>query len=121
MGVGVATTGLERGGDRMQASEGPSLLATMRRFELGHEQGSEQVMRSCFHDEAVMETVASGARPLGPDATAAVLATAMRRDPFYVLGRWELEPIAEDVVLSVVPVRQRSETGGISHWTVYSL
>lgn len=121
MTVVARTRPEEAVGQSAGGAQKPSLLATMRRFQLAHEAGSEQALRSCLHDEALVETVASGGRVLGPDATAAVLATALRRDPFYVLGDWDIEAVGEEVVLTTVPVRQRSANGGISHWTVYRL
>jgi hypothetical protein len=96
----------------------PLLMTTLLRFESAHQRGSVSEMRACFHDEALIESVASGGRPLGPDETAAALRAAIE-DSLYVISDWNYEEIRPGVVLSWTAARHRSASGGIAHETVY--
>src|SRR5579862_1439425 len=42
-----------------------ALMETLRRFERAHSRQSIEDMRACFHDEALIESVASYGQPLG--------------------------------------------------------
>lgn len=75
-------------------------MATLVRFESAHDRVSASEMRACFHDEALIESVASEGRPLGPDATVTALEAALT-DHIYYIGDWRYEEIAPEVILSI--------------------
>ena len=56
-------------------------------------------MRACFHDEALIESVASNGEALPPDEQAAALASALD-DGVYSIRDWRYEELAPNVVLS---------------------
>src|SRR5262249_31142109 len=62
--------------------------------------------RRCFHDDAVIESVASSSRPLGADETAIALGEGVR-DGVYMGHGWQYEELEPDVVLSIT----RASTG----------
>jgi hypothetical protein len=97
-----------------------TLMTTLRRFEAAHERGSVEEMRGCFHDDAVIESVASSSRPLGPDETAFALAEALR-DGVYMVYGWKYEELAPDVVLSITRARHRAGDRAVRDETVYRL
>jgi hypothetical protein len=84
----------------------PSLIETLRRFEAAHSRQSIDGMRACFHDEALIESVASFGQPLGADETAEALRAAFT-DGVYAIGDWEYEQLAPDTVLSSTGARHR--------------
>ena len=94
------------------ASETPSLLGTVIRFEAAHRHHSVEGMRACFHDEALIESVASFGQPLGADGTAEALRAAYN-DGVYAIGDWEYEQIAPDTVLSSTGARHRRLGSGM--------
>jgi hypothetical protein len=95
-------------------------MAKLRNFGAAHARGSVEGMRACFHDEAVIESVASGARPLGPDETAEALAAALD-DGVYLIYGWQYEELTPDVVLSTTRARHRTDDRGVRDTTVYRL
>jgi hypothetical protein len=97
-----------------------AFMTTLRNFEAAHARGSAEAMRACFHDEAVIESVASGGRPLGPDETVRSLAAALH-DGVYLIYGWQYEELAPDVVLSTTRARHRTDDRGIRDTTVYRL
>jgi len=102
------------------AAEQPSLMTTLRRFESAHGRGAVEQMRACFHDEAVIESVASDTRPLGPDETVKALAAALRDGVYRIYG-WQYEELAPEVVLSTTRARHRTSDRAIRDETVYRL
>lgn len=98
----------------------PTLMSTLKRFESAHGRGSVEEMRACFHDEALIESVASAGHQLGPDETAEALQAALQ-DGLYLIADWRYEEISPGVVLSWTAARHRSARGGVSHETVYRL
>jgi hypothetical protein len=100
----------------------PSLIETVQQFESAARGGRIGLLRLCLHDKAMVETVASRGTPLGPDATADAVRTALDRDPFYHGDHsWEYEEVAPNVVLAASPVRKRSPHGDIDHYTAWRL
>jgi hypothetical protein len=95
-------------------------METLRAFEAAHTRGSVEGMRSCFHDDAVIESVASDSRPLGPDETALALREALG-DGVYMVYGWRYEELAPDVVLSITRARHRTEDRAVRDQTVYRL
>ena len=89
------------------AKDPASLMATLRRFEAAHTRRSLEEMRACFHADAVIESVASSSRALGPDETALALGEALR-DGVYMVYGWQYEELAPDVVLSITRARHRA-------------
>jgi hypothetical protein len=95
-------------------------METMRRFEQAHQRRSVDGMRQCFHDDALIESVASDGSALGPDETVEALRDAMT-DGMYLIAGWEYEPLAPELVLSSTTTRHRTTEGGHSHETVWRL
>jgi hypothetical protein len=95
-------------------------LETLRRFEAAHTRGSLDQMRRCFHDEAVIESVASHSQRLGPDETVSALGEALR-DGVYMIYGWQYEELAPDVVLSTTRARHRAGDRAVRDETVYRL
>jgi hypothetical protein len=75
------------------------LLETLLRFERAHRRRSVEHMRACFHDEALIESVASNGEALPPDEQAAALASALD-DGVYSIRDWRYEELEPNVVLS---------------------
>jgi hypothetical protein len=98
----------------------PGLMETVKRFEAAHAQRSIEGMRACFHDDALIESVASYGKPLGADETAEALRAAFN-DGVYAIGDWAYEEIAPDTVLSWTGARHRRLGSGMSDETVYRL
>jgi hypothetical protein len=97
-----------------------TLMETLRRFEAAHARGSLEQMRSCFHDDAVIESVASSSRALGPDETAVALGEALR-DGVYMVYGWQYEELAPDVVLSTTRARHRAGDRAVRDEAVYRM
>jgi len=95
-------------------------METLRRFESAHDRGSIEEMRACFHDDAVIESVASDSRRLGPDETAFALGEALR-DGVYMIYGWKYEELAPEVVLSITRARHRADDRAVRDETVYRL
>jgi hypothetical protein len=102
------------------ATAAPALMATLRRYEAAHERRALEDMRACFHDEALIESVASDACPLGPDESIDALGKALR-DGVYMIYGWQYEELAPDVVLSITRARHRTNDRAIRDETVYRL
>ncbi len=99
----------------------PSLMETLRRFEQAHSRQSIEGMRACFHDEAIIESVASYAQTLGADETAEALRAAFT-DGVYAIGDWEYEQVTADTVLSSTGARhRRRRQAGLTDETVCRL
>jgi len=64
-------------------------------------------MRLCFHDDALIESVAAG-KVLGPDDTVEAIRAAFR-EGVYSMNEWEIEPLGTDVVLAWAGVRHRPD------------
>ena len=92
--------------------ETPRLLETLKRFESAHSRHSIEGMRACFHDGALIESVASSGQPLGADETAEALRDAFT-DGVYAIGGWEYEEITPDTVLSWTGARHRRPDSGM--------
>jgi hypothetical protein len=98
----------------------PVLLDTLRRFESALERGSVEEVRTCFHDDAVIESVASDSHPLGPDATARAVAEALA-DGVYMIYGWQYEELGPEIILSVSRARYRDGGRAVRDETVYRL
>jgi hypothetical protein len=96
------------------------LMETMKRFEAAHERGLVDATRACFHDGAIIESVASEGAPLTADATAEALREALS-DGVYAIGDWSYEEIDPEVVLSWTTTRHRANGRGVQHETIYRL
>lgn len=90
--------------DAIPALPEPRLLEALLRFEQAHRRRSVKGMRSCFHDEALVESVASNGESLGPDETVEVLARAFD-DGVYSIRDWRYEEVGPQVVLSWTSAR----------------
>ena len=95
-------------------------MDVLRRFESAHTRASVREMRACFHDDAIIESVASGGLPLGADETAEALARALR-DHVYSIGDWRYEEITPEVILSTTGARHLRHGSTMSDETVYRL
>jgi ketosteroid isomerase-like protein len=113
-------SGAEESAPAATAEASPTLMDTLRRFEAAHMRGSLEEMRACFHDDAVIESVASGSRALGPDETAFALGEALR-DGVYMVYGWQYEELSPDVVLSITRARHRASGRAVRDETVYRL
>jgi hypothetical protein len=99
----------------------PGLMETLKRFEEAHRHQSIEGMRACFHDDALIESVASFGQPLGADETAEALRVAFG-DGVYEIGDWEYEEVRPDTVLSWTGARHRRRIGlGMTDEIVYRL
>ena len=98
----------------------PDLLASLRLFEEAHTKRTVEGLRAAFHDDASVETFASGGRPLGPDQTVEAIRAALE-DEFFELGDWRHEPLAPTVALVVTTIRYHVTASHIRHTTVYRL
>jgi hypothetical protein len=83
----------------------PRLLEAVLRFEQAHRRQSVADMRGCFHDEALIESVASNGRALGPDETAEALRLAFG-DGVYSIRDWRYEEVTPQIVLSWTDARR---------------
>jgi hypothetical protein len=98
----------------------PELMATLRRFERAHRLRSASLMRSCFRDDALVESVASNGCILGPDETVQAIDEALR-DGAYVIDDWRYQTVAAATVLSTTRARHRLPTGAMRDETVHRL
>lgn len=110
-----ATADPEQGGAAQ-----PELMATLRRFERAHRLRSASLMRSCFRDDALVESVASNGAILGPDETVEAIDRALR-DGVYVIDDWRYQTVAPATVLSTTRARHRLPTGAMRDETVHRL
>jgi hypothetical protein len=95
----------------LPALEQPRLLETLLRFEQAHRRRSVPAMRACFHDEAMIESIASNGRALPPDEQADALESAFT-DGVYSIRDWRYEEVGPQVVLSWTGARHLlGETG----------
>src|SRR3954471_13166864 len=78
---------------------GGTLYETVLAFEAAHRRRSPDGMRACFHEDALIESIASEGEPLDADATAEALRVALA-DGVYEIGDWHYEEMAPDVILS---------------------
>ena len=99
----------------------PLLLDALQRCERAFKSGRVDEIRAWVAVDALVETVASRGRAIGPDETVYALRTVRRRDPYYLVGTCQYEVITPATVLTAMPVRERSDAGGIRHHTVYRL
>jgi hypothetical protein len=92
--------------------EEPRLMDAVLRFEQGHRRRSVTEMRACFHDEAMIESVASNCRALPPDEQAEALAGALA-DGVYSIRDWRYEEVAPQIVLSWTGARHLLTEAGM--------
>ena len=90
-----------------------SLLGTLQLWDGAKDELRPEEMRACLHDGAIVETVASQWRPVGADEAVEAIRTALRRDPFYLEGAWLYDELEPGVVLTEMPVRERSSSRGV--------
>ena len=95
-----------------------TLRATLARYEQAHVEHNGELLRSCFHDDAVIESVASDGMPLGPDATAELIRKALV-DGVYSIRKWHYEVHTPEIVLVTVGARHSFQPGGIADETVF--
>jgi hypothetical protein len=91
---------------------GPRLMEALLRFEQAHRRRSVAEMRACFHDEAMIESVASNGRALPPDEQAEALATALD-DGVYSIRDWRYEEVGPQIVLSWTGARHLVTEAGM--------
>jgi len=120
VGVGKGQSAVSRTASSGTGNGARALADTLRRFELALERGSLPEIRACFHEDAVIESVASDSYPLGPDATARAVAAALE-DGVYMIYGWQHEELEPEVVLSISRARHRAGGGAIRDETVYRL
>jgi hypothetical protein len=101
----TATGDVELIGAPVDINAEPPLMEAMLRFEQAHRRRSLQEMRACFHDEALIESVASNGQALGPDETAEALGRAMN-DGVYSIRDWRYEELEPQVALSWTGARR---------------
>jgi hypothetical protein len=106
--------------DEIPASAEPRLLDALIRFEQAHRRQSVDDMRSCFHDEALVESVASNGRPVGRDETVEALAHAFA-DGVYSIRDWRYDELAPQIVLSWTSARHLIDGAGMRDETVCRL
>jgi len=95
-----------------------TLLETLARYERAHVEHNGELLRSCFHDDAVIESVASDGEPLGADATAELIRQALV-DGVYSIREWQCEVHTPEIVLVTVCARHSFQPGGIADETVF--
>lgn len=105
-------------GERLEA--GTELMLTLGRFERAHRLRSATLMRTCFCDDALVESVASNGITLGPDETVEAIDEALR-DGVYVIDDWRYEALARETVLSTTRARHRLPSGAMRDETVHRL
>ena len=86
-------------------------MEAVLRFEQAHRRRSVHEMRACFHEEAMIESVASNGRALPADEQADALASALD-DGVYSIRDWRYEEVAPQIVLSWTGARHSSRTRG---------
>ena len=87
-------------------------MDALLRFEHGHRRRSVTEMRACFHDEAMIESVASNGRALPPDEQIEALADAFD-DGVYSIRDWRYEELAPEIVLSWTGARHLLTDAGM--------
>ena len=95
-----------------------TLRETLARYEQAHVEHNGELLRSCFHDDALIESVASDGKPLGPDATAELIRAALV-DGVYSIRKWQYEVHTPEIVLVTVGARHSFQPGGIADETVF--
>ncbi|HEY4348374.1 MAG TPA: hypothetical protein VGM80_12360 [Gaiellaceae bacterium] len=95
-------------------------METLKRFESAHRRVSVAAMRACFHDDALIESVASDGRPLDADRTVEALREALA-DGVYAIGDWQYEELEPTVVLSSTGARHRLADARIRDEMVFRL
>jgi hypothetical protein len=93
---------------------------TLERFERAHTEERVGDLRACFHDEAVIESIASGGLALGPDETAEAIQRALS-DGIYSIRGWQYEELEAELVLCGTAARHRMPNGGVIDHTVVRL
>lgn len=87
----------------------PGFLAVVSRFEAAHRRHDLVAFRSFVDDDALIESIAGGGVRTA-DETVEGLRAAFAAG-VYSKGDWELEEVAEDVVLAAAPIRYATEDG----------
>ena len=82
-------------------------MDTLARFERPHRRRRVEELRACFHDRALIESVASNGEPLGADETASAIERAFR-DGVYAIRDWTYEEVVPEVVLSGTNARHQT-------------
>ena len=109
----------DREGDPAGTERSPGKLrATLARYERAHVEHNGELLRSCFHDDALIESVASDGAPLGPDETAELIRKALV-DGVYSIRKWQYDEHTPEIVLVTVGARHRFQPGGIADETVF--
>ena len=94
------------------ALEEPRLMEALLRFEHAHRRRSVPEMRACFHEEAMIESVASNGRALPADEQADALASALD-DGVYSIRDWRYEEVTPQIVLSWTGARHLVTDAGM--------
>ncbi len=87
-------------------------MDTLLRFEAAHKRRSAADMRACFHDDALVESIASDGRALGPGETLEAIGAAFG-DGVYEIGNWQYEEISPELVLCSTGARHRLPGSGM--------
>ncbi len=90
----------------------PRLIEVLLRFEQAHRRRSVAELRACFHDEAMIESIASNGSALPPDDQAEALASAFD-DGVYSIRDWRYEEMAPQIVLSWTGARHLLAEAGM--------
>ena len=96
------------------------LLETLLRFEAAHRRRAFDEMRACFAPDALIESVASDAQPLGPDETIEAIKRALV-DGVYSIRAWRYEEISLELVISLTAARHRLPGKAMRDERVYRL
>jgi hypothetical protein len=95
-----------------------TLRETLACYEQAHVEHNGELLRGCFHDDALIESVASNGEPLGPDASAELIREALV-DGVYSIRKWHYEQHTPEIVLVTVGARHSFQPGGIADETVF--
>jgi hypothetical protein len=106
--------------ESLDGSAASELLLTLGRFERAHRLRSTTLMRTCFCEDALIESVASNGRMLGPDETVEAIGEALR-DGVYVIDDWRYETLVGETVLSTTRARHRLPSGAMRDEMVHRL
>lgn len=107
--------------DPLPTLVGFSLLGTLQLWDSAKDRARLDEMRACLHDEAVLETVASNGRALGPDRAVDTIRRALQHDRFYLEGPWVYDELESEIVLTGIPVRGRLPSGLLRRYRVHRL
>ena len=89
-----------------------ALRETLARYERAHVECNSELLRSCFHDDALIESVASDGEPLGADETVDLVGKSLV-DGVYSIREWHYEEHTPEILLVRVGARHSFPPSGI--------